>query len=213
MNITFSIPWCGLGGLGGVVVVVGVFGIAVVNAVCWAGFDCRAGSGLAEASSSPAVWRDQRWQIWGLAGPDWLTGSLGWRPLRPTPWCCSTSPRPEESGRTLVRELASSVGSRVEEEGDQAVDGKPGGRVVLPRLSININNPSHPTQPTPPHHYTTQWHSSETHQSPTNTIYNIFNIISGIQYFIEYLAWELNMNIPAPLYFMMYNILTTIFWV
>ena len=55
MNITFSIPWCGLGGLGGVVVVVGVFGIAVVNAVCWAGFDCRAGSGLAEASSSPAV--------------------------------------------------------------------------------------------------------------------------------------------------------------
>ena len=40
-------------GVGGEVV--GVFDIAVVNAVCWAGFDCRPGYALAEASSSPAV--------------------------------------------------------------------------------------------------------------------------------------------------------------
>ena len=33
----------------------GVFDIAVVNAVCWAGFDCRPGYALAEASSSPPV--------------------------------------------------------------------------------------------------------------------------------------------------------------
>ena len=38
-----------------VLVVAGVLDIAVVNAVCWAGFDCRPGYALAEASSSPAV--------------------------------------------------------------------------------------------------------------------------------------------------------------
>ena len=44
--------------------VAGVLDIAVVNAVCWAGFDCRAGYALAEASSSPAVdvIRDGRYQ-------------------------------------------------------------------------------------------------------------------------------------------------------
>ena len=53
--------------------VVGVFDIAVVNAVCWAGFDCRAGYALAEASSSPAVdvIRDGRYQAWA-GGTDGL---------------------------------------------------------------------------------------------------------------------------------------------
>ena len=115
----------------------------------------------------------------------------GWRPLQPSPWCCSTSARREEMVRTVGRELGSSVGSRVEEEGDQAVDSKPGGRVVLPRLSININNPSHRT----PHHTTTlhyttlhsaQWHISETTQSPNNTIYNIWDFIYNfLQFLLE----------------------------
>ena len=54
-------------------VVEGVFDIAVVNAVCWAGFDCRAGYALAEASSSPAVdvIRDGRYQAWA-GGTDGL---------------------------------------------------------------------------------------------------------------------------------------------
>ena len=111
----------------------------------------------------------------GLGG---TTGSLQSPP--PPPLWCWTSPGRAELCWLLWWELASSVGSRVEEEGDQAVDSKPGGRVVLPRLSININNPSHPTpHHTTPHHTTTQWTLSEKQPSLQLAISLIYDTASS----------------------------------
>ena len=123
------------------------------------------GWGLVLASS----WRDQRWQI----SPDTtatppLQSALSSPQLRSCwrPWKVWG----EEMWYFTIAGIwpALQAAGWRREEGDQAVDSKPGGRVVLPRLteadwgwlSININNPSHRPRP---HHYTTEWHISEKH--------------------------------------------------
>ena len=93
----------------------------------------------------------------------------------------------EQGGERIERnppgeiwELTSSVACWVGGEGDQAVDSKPGGRVVLPRLSININNPSHPTpHHTTPHHTTTQWTLSEKQPSLQSALSLIYDTASS----------------------------------